>query len=205
MRMRTFFFVLMTITGLNAFAQIKAKDVFASAPDSIFPLLTTNNRLDCIDLIENNMKATVKNKMEQKAEMTALTDSYLCIRLSAKSTAELKVLNDSVFCLINTCLGPAPDSRISFFTRGWKPYETTFPMPHATDFWASVPDSLARDASFAQRSQEDILLIQISADKESTELTLTIQTSELSGKEKEIAQKYVKPLRYKWNGKDFTR
>lgn len=195
----------MTIAGLNAFAQIKAKDVFATAPDSIFPLLTTNNRLDCIDLIENNMKATVKNKLEQKAEMTTLTDSYLQIKPSERSVVEIKMLNDSVFCLINTCLGPAPDSRISFFTLGWKPYETTFPMPHATDFWASVPDSLARDASFAQRSQEDLLLIQISADKESTELTLTIQTSELSGKEKEIAQKYVKPLRYKWNGKDFTR
>lgn len=196
---------MLAMSGLSAFSQTKAKDVFAAAPDSIFPLLTTNNRLDCIDLIENNMKATVKNKLEQKAEMTALTDSYLQIKPSERSVVEIKMLNDSVFCLINTCLGPAPDSRISFFTRGWKPYETTFPMPHATDFWASVPDSLARDASFAQRSQEDILLIQISADKESTELTLTIQTSELSGKEKEIAQKYVKPLRYKWNGKDFTR
>lgn len=203
--MRTFILIMLAMSGLSAFSQTKAKDVFAAAPDSIFPLLTTNNRLDCIDLIENNMKATVKNKLEQKAEMTALTDSYLQIKPSERSVVEIKMLNDSVFCLINTCLGPAPDSRISFFTRGWKPYETTFPMPHATDFWASVPDSLARDASFAQRSLEDILLIQISADKESTELTLTIQTSELSGKEKEIAQKYVKPLRYKWNGKDFTR
>ncbi|MBP3373978.1 MAG: DUF3256 family protein [Bacteroidaceae bacterium] len=203
--MRTFILIMLAMSGLSAFSRTKAKDVFAAAPDSIFPLLTTNNRLDCIDLIENNMKATVKNKLEQKAEMTALTDSYLQIKPSERSVVEIKMLNDSVFCLINTCLGPAPDSRILFFTRGWKPYETTFPMPHATDFWASVPDSLARDASFAQRSQEDILLIQISADKESTELTLTIQTSELSGKEKEIAQKYVKPLRYKWNGKDFTR
>ena len=203
--MRTFILIMLAMSGLSAFSQTKAKDVFAAAPDSIFPLLTTNNRLDCIDLIENNMKATVKNKLEQKAEMTALTDSYLQIKPSEKSVVEIKMLNDSVFCLINTCLGPAPDSRISFFTRGWKPYETTFPMPHATDFWTSVPDSLAREASFAQRSLEDLLLIQISADKENTELMLTIQTSELSGKEKEIAQKYVKPLRYKWNGKDFTR
>lgn len=203
--MRTIILIMLAMSGLSAFSQTKAKDVFAAAPDSIFPLLTTNNRLDCIDLIENNMKATVKNKLEQKAEMTALTDSYLQIKPSERSVVEIKMLNDSVFCLINTCLGPAPDSRISFFTRDWKPYETTFPMPHATDFWTSVPDSIARDADFAQRSLEDLLLIQISADKESTELTLTIQTSELSGKEKEIAQKYVKPLRYKWNGKDFTR
>ena len=203
--MRTFILIMLAMSGLSAFSQTKAKDVFATAPDSIFPLLTTNNRLDCIDLIENNMKATVKNKLEQKAEMTALTDSYLQIKPSEKSVVEIKMLNDSVFCLINTCLGPAPDSRISFFTRGWKPYETTFPMPHATDFWTSVPDSLARDASFAQRSLEDLLLIQISADKENTELTLTIQTSELSGKEKEIAQKYVQPLRFRWTGKGFER
>ena len=196
---------MLAMSGFSAFSQTKAKDVFATAPDSIFPLLTTNNRLDCIDLIENNMKATVKNKLEQKAEMTTLTDSYLQIKPSERSVVEIKMLNDSVFCLINTCLGPAPDSRISFFTRGWKPYAMTFPTPHASDFWTSVPDSLARDASFAQRSLEDLLLIQISADKENTELTLTIQTSELSGKEKEIAQKYVQPLRYRWNGKGFTR
>ena len=203
--MRTFILIMLAMSGLSAFSQTKAKDVFATAPDSIFPLLTTNNRLDCIDLIENNMKATVKNKLEQKAEMTALTDSYLQIKPSEKSVVEIKMLNDSVFCLINTCLGPAPDSRISFFTHDWKPYKTTFPMPHATDFWTSVPDSLARDANFAQRSLEDLLLIQISADKENTELTLTIQTSELSGKEKEIAQKYVQPLRFRWTGKSFTR
>ena len=203
--MRTFILIMLAMSGLSAFSQTKAKDVFATAPDSIFPLLTTNNRLDCIDLIENNMKATVKNKLEQKAEMTALTDSYLQIKPSERSVVEIKMLNDSVFCLINTCLGPAPDSRISFFTHDWKPYKTTFPMPHATDFWTSVPDSLARDANFAQRSLEDLLLIQISADKENTELTLTIQTSELSGKEKEIAQKYVQPLRYRWTGKGFTR
>ena len=203
--MRTFFLIMLAMSGLSTFSQTKAKEVFAVAPDSIFPLLTTNNRLDCIDLIENNMKATVKNKLEQKAEMSVLTDSYLQIKPSERSVVEIKMLNDSVFCLINTCLGPAPDSRISFFTRDWKPYVMTFPTPHASDFWTSVPDSLARDASFAQRSLEDLLLIHISADKENTELTLTIQTSELSGKEKEIAQKYVKPLRYKWNGKDFTR
>ena len=203
--MRTFILIMLAMSGFSAFSQTKAKDVFTTAPDSIFPLLTTNNRLDCIDLIENNMKATVKNKLEQKAEMTALTDSYLQIKPSERSVVEIKMLNDSVFCLINTCLGPAPDSRISFFTRDWKPYAMTFPTPHASDFWKSVPDSLAREANFAQRSLEDLLLIQISADKENTELTLTIQTSELSGKEKEIAQKYVQPLRYRWNGKGFTR
>ena len=49
--MRTFILIMLAMSGLSAFSQTKAKDVFAAAPDSIFPLLTTNNRLDCIDLI----------------------------------------------------------------------------------------------------------------------------------------------------------
>lgn len=203
--MRSIILLAMALTGLNAFSQIKAKDIFSAAPDSIFPLLTTNNRLDCIDLIEHGRKATVKNKMDQKVEMTVLTESYLQIRSSARSLAEIKVLNDSTFCLINTCMGPAPDSRISFFNKGWEPRKVDFPMPQVTDFWTAVPDSLARDARFAQRSLEDIPLIQISADKDSHVLTLTLQTSELSGKEKEIAQKYVQPLHYNWTGKAFKR
>ena len=93
--MRTFILIMLAMSGLSAFSQTKAKDVFATAPDSIFPLLTTNNRLDCIDLIENNMKATVKNKLEQKAEMTALTDSYLQIKPSERSVVEIKMLNES--------------------------------------------------------------------------------------------------------------
>ena len=203
--MRTFILIMLAMSGLSAFSQTKAKDVFAAAPDSIFPLLTTNNRLDCIDLIENNMKATVKNKLEQKAEMSVLTDSYLQIKPSEKSTAEIKVLDDSTFCLISTCMGPAPDSRIAFYTHEWKPATIRFALPAVLAFWTSVPDSLSRDARFAQRSLEDITLIHISADKDKPEITLTLQTSELAGKEKEIAQKYVQPLRFRWTGKGFER
>ena len=44
--------------------EVKMRDVFAQAPDIIFPLLTKNNKLDCIDFIENKMRARVKNKFD---------------------------------------------------------------------------------------------------------------------------------------------
>ena len=203
--MRTLTFILLTLCGIAAYPQLRAKDLFAAAPDSIFPLLSTNNRLDCIDFIENNMEAKVKNRLDQPVTMTALTDSYLHLKPSEKSTAEIKVLDDSTFCLISTCMGPAPDSRIAFYTHEWKPATIRFALPAVQAFWASVPDSLSRDARFAQRSLEDITLIHISADKDKPEITLTLQTSELAGKEKEIAQKYVQPLRFRWTGKGFER
>ena len=33
-----------------AWGQVALRDAFANAPDNLFPLLTRNNRLDCIDL-----------------------------------------------------------------------------------------------------------------------------------------------------------
>ena len=66
-------------------AQVRVKDLFASAPDSIFPLLTQNNRLDCIDFRENNMTARVKNRMDDVSELKELTDDYLLMQVSADS------------------------------------------------------------------------------------------------------------------------
>lgn len=203
--MKGVLFFLLPLFALTAHAQRKVKDVFTQAPDSIFPLLTTNNKLDCIDLIENNREAKVKNRMDQEVVMTALTDSYLRMEMSRKSVLEMKMLNDTTFCLIQTYMGPAPDSHISFYSPDWKPLDIKFDLPKMAEFWTAVPDSIVRDAGFAQRSLEDIPLIQISASADSDEITLTLQTSELAGKEKEIAQQYVQPLLYRWNGRGFER
>ncbi len=203
--MRRVLFFLLPLFALPIHAQRKVKDAFTNAPDSVFPLLTTNNKLDCVDLIENKREARVKNRMEQEVVMTELTDSYLRMEMSPRSVVEMKMLNDTTFCLIQTYMGPAPDSHISFYSQNWEPLDIHFDLPKVAEFWTSVPDSVARDAHFAQRSLEDITLVQICASAESDEITLTLQTSELAEKEKEIAQQYVQPLRYRWNGRRFER
>ncbi len=203
--MRRVLFFLLPLFALTAHAQRKVKDAFTNAPDSVFPLLTTNNKLDCIDLIENKREARVTNRMYQEVGMTELTDSYLRMEMSRKSVVEMKMLNDTTLCLIRTYMGPAPDSHISFYSQHWKLLDIKFDLPKVAEFWTSVPDSASRDAHFAQRSLEDIPLVQIRASAESTDLTLTLQTSELAEKEKEIAQQYVQPLRYRWNGRGFKR
>lgn len=186
-------------------AQTLVKDLFAQAPDSVFPLLTTNNRLDCIDLIENGRKAQVKNRLDQAVEMLTLTESYLKMRMSAKSVVEMKMLGDSLCCLVRTFEGPAPDSEVAFYNAAWERVDIAFGFPAVDEFWTPVPDSLQRDAAFARRSLQDICLVQVQADEKAPELVLTLQTSELVGKEKEIAQRYVQPLRFRWNGKTFER
>ena len=57
-------------SGLNAQTM---KQIFQTLPDTILPSLTKNDRLDLIDLIENNMQNEVTNQLKGKSRMTLLT------------------------------------------------------------------------------------------------------------------------------------
>lgn len=205
MKRSLLFFSFALLVHLNVFSQTKMRDIFSAAPDSIFPLLTENNRLDCIDFIENSMEARVKNRLEGNSELKSLTSDYLYMQVTAKSTVEMRLLSDSLFCLIQTYYGPAADSHIRFYDTLWNPVELEFSIPSVEEFWKPVPDSLKQEVAFVQRSLQDLFLLQISVSKEKNEFTFTLQTSELPTEEKEIAQQYVQPLIYKWNGQRLVR
>ena len=68
---------LLFLVVLSSCAQVRMRDVFAQLPDSVLPLLTKNNRLDCIDFIENNMEARVKNRFNDHVVLEALTDEEI--------------------------------------------------------------------------------------------------------------------------------
>ena len=52
----------MGLMAVQSLAAQKMRDVFATMPDSVLGLMTKNNRLDCIDFIENDMEAKVRNR-----------------------------------------------------------------------------------------------------------------------------------------------
>ena len=183
--------ILLSLLGqmmcLSMYSQVRMRDIFASAPDSVFPLLTRNNRLDNV------------------VELLKLGDAYLQLRTSERSIVEMRLLSDSLMCLIHTYMGPAADSRVSFYDTAWKPMATELPCPAVGDYWQAVPDSLAREADSARRALADLTLTHIKASEAEPTLTFTLQTSELEKKEREVAQHYVQPLVYRWDGKSFVR
>ncbi len=204
--MKRFVLILLLMQAAGSLcAQVRMRDIFAAAPDSIFPLLTKNNRLDCIDFVENKMTARVRNRLGDVAELRTLTDSYLLLQVSAHSTAEMRLLSDSLFCLIYTYQGPAPDSRVRFFDTTWKPLSVDCPQPRVEEFFASVPDSLQREVGFVQQSLAALRLVRIQASADEPVLTFSLQTSELEKKEREVAQRFVQPLRFRWDGAKFVR
>ena len=86
---RILLIVLTFFCALSATAQ-NMKSVFVSMPDSIAPLLTQTNKEDCIDFLDSNMKAVVKNRFGNEAEMKALTENYVLMQTSPDGTLEKK-------------------------------------------------------------------------------------------------------------------
>ena len=162
----------------SSFAELRIRDIYAEAPDSIFPLLTKNNRLDQIDFRENNMKADVKNKFEDHSELLVLNDKYLKLQLSKHCLIEMRLLNDSTFCMVQTYNAPASDSQIRFFDTSWNELPQTVERP-------SVDEFLSEDVDIDVRlALQALPLIKASLSENSETVTFELQTSELTREQK---------------------
>ena len=85
--------LIATIVGQASAQDLKIRDVFKQMPDSLMPYLTGNNRLDFIDFMDSNMKASVSNQTGGNSEMTALTDDSLSIRMSDALRVDMMLMN----------------------------------------------------------------------------------------------------------------
>ena len=169
-------------------AQTRIRDVYAAAPDSIFPLLTRNNRLDQIDFRENNMQAVVKNRFDEHSELLVLTDRYLKLQLSERCLVEMKLLTDSTFCMVQTYSGPAPDSRVRLFSTSWHELPLGFERPSADDFLSADIDLDTRLALQA------FPLVKASLSAHDDNLTFELQTSELTSEQRKKAEGKVRQI-----------
>lgn len=171
----------------------RMREVFAEAPDSIFPFLTRNNRLDCIDFIENNMPARVKNRFDSYSEVKALTDDYMLIRLSSRSQVEMKLVprtvqGDTILCLVHTVEAGAADSKVRFYTPEWKDLTIEWTRPSVDAF---VEDGMKEEARAFLRA---LPLMTASLSTDDTTLTWHLQTKVLEPSLREEAAKYVHPI-----------
>jgi len=205
-----------------AAAQPLMRDVFATMPDSVLPMVTKNNRLDCIDFIENNMEARVRNKVDEYVVLEALTDDYARFRTSAVAVMELKLLptNDStsVLCVVTTAesgeVGTERrimDSNIRFYDTDWRLLPSEAPMSSVLQqrdgdafFSATVPDSLQAAADAARRSLASFHPVLVTLDPADYTLTLSVQTGYLSIEERRALQPCLRPVTLRWNGQAFV-
>lgn len=202
--MKKLFFLLCVMLMAGRMQARTMREVFAEMPDSVLELLTKNNRLDCIDFIENHMAARVRNAMGDYSELKVLTDTYLRLQLTAASEVEMRLLtvSDSLqyICLVRTYAGPAEESTVALYTPDWKrlPLGVREQAPRYEDFWNRPDTLLAADwKETLQRVDLHLMKAALSPDAETLEWTLQLGT--LAKDEKEAVQPFTRPLLYRWN------
>lgn len=189
--------------------EVKIASLFRAMPDSILPLLTTNNRLDFIDYLENNMQARVRNRFDETAEMTVLTDNYLHIQLSPVSEVEMRLLSQPdtlgpLVCVLRSYSALARETTVEFYDQSWnRQYWIDTPAPSASDYLSLVPDSLQKERSQAVAELSDMPLWSVTASQDSEEFDYDLQLSLLPRDLREKLSSYVSSLKYQWNGTSF--
>lgn len=177
------------------------RDVFANMPAEMLPLITTNNRLDCIDFIENNMQARVKNQIDNNVELKKLTDDYLLFQTSEVGQLEMKLVqrtdSTAIVCVVETVMGPVPDSSIRFYDQSWNPvddYAEQVCRPAVEAFFPIVPEEKRRTIDDALCELRDLTLLEAHLSPADNTLTWTLSVAELSKDIKKAAQEYVQPV-----------
>ena len=200
----------MGLMAVQSLAAQKMRDVFATMPDSVLGLMTKNNRLDCIDFIENDMEAKVRNRFDGFTVLKTLTVDYLDLQLTKNCRVEMKLLpaGDSLnyICLSRTYSGPVPESVVELYTADWRemPGAGWIPRPAYADFWTEHDSVDAEEAERLQRLQ-DMRFVCAGLQPDDMRLTFTLLPGEVDKEEAERMEKVLRPLAYEWNGRRFVR
>ena len=188
---------------------LRAQDmaaVFTAMPDQLVPQLENAWRKDLIDLFRAGKEARLKNRMNGTSVLQRLTDDYLSLQVTGSSTIEMKLLplinNTFVICMVTTVEGPAPDSRVAFYTTQWEPLEATDLFTPVAADWFIREGADRSDPAFQDAvARLDMNLVKYSLDPDSQTLTATYTTPlYLSAEERDSVMPFLKtaPRQYTW-------
>lgn len=183
------------------------KSVFVAMPDSVTPLLTKVNKEDCIDFLASDMKAIVKNRFGNVAEMKVLTDDYVLMQTSEVGMLEMKLLpladSTKVICMVKTINVPVADSSVRFYTSDWSQQldvKEFLQLPSMDAFF--LPNDSLKDEAILTRKKADMHLMKAQLSKEDTSLTFTYTTPDyLNEEDREKLSPHLRkePIVLRWS------
>ncbi len=199
----------LVLAAFPASAQLTAAQVFADAPQEVFPLLDHNKRLDMIDYFNSGMATPSQNAFGGESRVTALTPSQLRAQMTDASTYEISLLptakGDTIVALIVTVATPAPDSRLTLYSEDFSSNLTVGAFSKPTlDEWLTAS---GRSNRGDVEAFVPFLLVSYSYNPEDKVLTLTNNTSQfVSADVYQMVSPYILgSLSYKWNGSKFVK
>ena len=214
---------ILTVLFMALAANIQAqtlRNVFTQMPDSIVPLLSSVNRQDGLDYVDNNMSLDVTNRLGNITTISGEKDRYIEVNTASKAWTRLLLLpstqGDILLCLVKTVsIDKAFDSSIQFYDTKWNPKKIAdyVDLPVVSDFIA-WNDSVSEEERTELLKKIDITLMEISANYEKTQddqdasaPTLTFRLHSLSymnEEDRKLLAPYLKDsIKMRWNGVKF--
>lgn len=204
------FAILISVFAFGVKAQ-EMDALFISMPDQNTPQLENAWRKDLIDLYKSGKEARLKNTMNGYSSLKNLTDDYLLLQVTERSSIEMKLLplvnNTKVICVVRTVDGPVPDSRVEFFTTNWEPLDASDLFTPVVPDWFIKEDADRNSNAFQDAaSRLDMNLIQYKLSPDDLTLAATYTTPlYLSKEERKKVTPFIKesPRVYTWEKSHF--
>lgn len=209
MNRRLLAFLMMSVVMVGVVRSEDLRSLFINMPDSIMPALTKSERMDFLDYMDSNMKARVQNKLGGESEMIALMDNMLSVKTSQSGQLDMALFKKKdgkiIICIIRTVTAGYPDSRIAFYTEGWKPVplKELIELPQLDDYLTK--EALKADSLDYFKKQSMLRLQSVTPVDGALEFRYT--SLDYIGEDAVRYKAWLKPepLRYIWNGKRFKR
>ena len=189
----------------------KLEEIFVQMPDSLVEQLEEAWRKDIVDLYKTGKIATLENTMNGKSTLLKLTEDYLLLQSTEKSTVELKLLplvnNTYIICMIETVFAPVADSRFGFYSITWQKLSSdglVIPVNEDKFFKNDIDRTSLEFLDVSSRL--DMFLVKYSVSAENMSLTAEYMTPHyLDDDYKERIKPYLKtePIIFEWKSGRF--
>ena len=190
---------------------IEVKDVLATMPDSLMPLISQSGRQDLIDFYESGVLGWTTNRLGGTGRTLYFDSDRVTVMPSGESSLDIILLplkkGGKLVCVIKSVqMGEFRDSRISFYSPRWEPLQTErfIVLPGFDDFLE--PSALKNDSVGALRAMSLLRFVSIAPTAGgSCGLEFAYTSFGNLGPDAEPYRHFMKkaPLRYVWNGRRF--
>jgi hypothetical protein len=186
-------------------------ELFIKMPDEMIVQLEEAWRKDLVDLYKSGKKANLENTMQGQSSLLQLTDDYMLLQSTERSTIELKRLplvnNTYIICMITTVYAPVADSRVEFYTTEWQSLSADGLFDPVSEAWFPKDDADVSSYGFIDaRIGKDMFLAKYSLDADNMNLTAEYTTPQYLDEESrnkiEVFLK-DKPKIYEWKRSHF--
>jgi hypothetical protein len=135
-----FIILLLILTAAGAYA-LDIEKRFINMPDTLFPVLAKQQRLELLEYHKAGQDDSVKNRFGKQSRMLFFDAAahYLKIQTSQSSTFEMIVYapdtaKSPVTGIIRTVCAPVCHSLATFYDSAWNVLPLRFEMPKASDW-----------------------------------------------------------------------